>query len=118
MVFGSSFCVIRRNMPSGSPPSIGRPLVAPTLRTPGICLSRSIRFEKKTAWPALTLGSLTHGSETSIVTMLSTRNPGFTSSTFIRLRPNNPAPTTRTNVIAICAATMTRPTRWLPCEPA
>jgi len=40
------------------------------------------------------------------VTILSTRNPGFTSSTFIKLRPSNPAPTTRTKVIAICAATI------------
>src|SRR5882757_4341643 len=40
-----------------------------------------------------------------MVTILSTRNPGFTSSTFFRLRPNSPA-------------TITRPTRWLPCEPA
>ena len=52
------------------------------------------------------------------MTILSTRNPGFTSSTFIRLRPSNAAPTTRTNVIAICAATITRPARWLPWEPA
>ena len=118
MVFGTSCCSSGGTCPSGRPPSIGRPLVAPTLRTPGICSSRSIRLEKKTAWPALTLGSLTHGSETSIVTILSTRNPGFTSSTFIRLRPKSPAPTTRTNVIAICAATMTRPTRWLRREPA
>src|SRR5271157_911036 len=59
-----------------------------------------------------------HGSETSIATILSTRNPGFTSRTFIKLRPSKPAPITSTNVMAICAATIARPTRWLPCDPA
>ena len=53
-----------------------------------------------------------------MLTILSTRKPGFTSSTFIRLRPSNPAPITRINVMATCAATMTWPMRWLPCEPA
>ena len=38
--------------------------------------------------------------------ILSIRKPGFTSSTFIRLRPRSPAPTTSTSVIAICAATI------------
>ena len=52
---GASSCVTSTNIPSGRPPSSGRPLVAPTLRTPGICLSRSIRREKKIAWPALAL---------------------------------------------------------------
>src|SRR6267378_2313179 len=75
MVLGISFSAISRNIPSGRPPSwfIGRPLVAPTLLTPGICLSRSIRFEKNIPCPAFALGSCTHGSETSIVTILSTR---------------------------------------------
>ena len=53
-----------------------------------------------------------------MVMILSTRKPGFTSSTFSRLRPSSPAPTTSTKVMAICAATIERPTRWLPCEPA
>ncbi len=97
---------------------MGKPLVAPTLRTPGICFKRSIKLEKKIAWLALAFGSSNHGSETSMVTILSTRNPGFTSSTFIKLRPSKPAPTTSTRVMAICAATMARPMRWLPCDPA
>ncbi len=82
---------------------MGITLAAPTFRTPGICFNRSIRFEKKAASFALAFASVqfAQGRDTSIVTTLSTRNPGFTSSTFIKLRPSNPAPTTRTSVIAI-----------------
>jgi len=121
MALGISFSAISRNIPSGRLPSwfIGRPLVAPTLRTPGICLSRSIRFEKNIPCPAFALGSSTHGSETSIVTILSTRNPGFTSSTFIRLRPTEQSRSYYENQCDRNLRHHDYPANgWLPCEPA
>ena len=110
---------ISRNMPSGWPPSSGRPLVAPTRRTPGQALElrRSGRRRSAPA-PPFAPGSSSQGSATSIARIPSTRNPGFTSSTVIRLRPSSPAPTTRTSVTATCAATIARPARWPPSEPA
>jgi len=46
-VLGCSSGLITRNMPFGRPPSSGRPVAAPTLRAPGISLSRSIKLWKK-----------------------------------------------------------------------
>ena len=43
-VLGAWSGLMSRNMPSASRHPQGRPLVAPTSRTPGICLRRSIKF--------------------------------------------------------------------------
>ena len=56
MVLGISLCVISRNMPSGRPPSIGRPLVAPTLRTPGICFEPVDQVRKENRLTGLCRG--------------------------------------------------------------
>ncbi len=105
---GFSCGFIKTYVPSGKPLVKGRPSTPPTSRTPGTARNReNSSLRNATRW-TFCVSFPAEGIARSMVRTCSVRKPGLTSSTRNRLRPNSPAPASRTTVIAICAAIMTR----------